>query len=71
MELSRRARRLAWATIAWNVIEAIVALAAGVVAGSIALVGFGLDSTIEVLSRWWSCGSFTVWLRIVNAQRSS
>jgi divalent metal cation (Fe/Co/Zn/Cd) transporter len=50
MELSRRARRLAWVTIAWNVVEAIVALAAGVVAGSIALVGFGLDSTVEVLS---------------------
>jgi divalent metal cation (Fe/Co/Zn/Cd) transporter len=50
MQLSRRTRRLAWATIAWNVIEAIVALATGVVAGSIALVGFGLDATVEVIS---------------------
>jgi divalent metal cation (Fe/Co/Zn/Cd) transporter len=41
---------LAWATIAWNVVEAIVAIAAGTAAGSIALVGFGLDSTVEVLS---------------------
>jgi divalent metal cation (Fe/Co/Zn/Cd) transporter len=41
---------LAWATIAWNVIEAIVAIAAGTAASSIALVGFGLDSTVEVLS---------------------
>jgi divalent metal cation (Fe/Co/Zn/Cd) transporter len=48
--LSRRARRLAWATIGWNVIEAIVAILAGTAAGSIALVGFGLDSTVEVLS---------------------
>ena len=39
---------LAWATIAWNSIEAIVALASGAVAGSIALVGFGLNSIVEV-----------------------
>ncbi len=48
--LSRRARHLAWATIAWNVIEAVVAITAGAAASSIALVGFGLDSTVEVLS---------------------
>jgi divalent metal cation (Fe/Co/Zn/Cd) transporter len=46
----RRAVRLAWLTIAWNVVEAIVAIAAGTAAGSIALVGFGLDSTVEVMS---------------------
>lgn len=48
--LSRRARRLAWATIVWNVIEAIVAISAGSAASSIALIGFGLDSTVEVMS---------------------
>jgi divalent metal cation (Fe/Co/Zn/Cd) transporter len=48
--LERRAVRLAWATIAWNVVEAVVALAAGMAAGSVALVGFGLDSTVEVMS---------------------
>ncbi|MEO5974422.1 MAG: hypothetical protein ABIQ38_04365 [Ilumatobacteraceae bacterium] len=48
--LSLRARRLAWGTIAWNVIEAIVAIAAGSAASSIALIGFGLDSTVEVMS---------------------
>ncbi len=37
-------------TVGWNVIEGIVAIAAGVVAGSIALVGFGIDSYIEVAS---------------------
>ena len=37
-------------TVGWNVIEGIVAIAAGVIAGSIALVGFGLDSYIEVAS---------------------
>lgn len=46
--LVRRARLLAWATIIWNVIEAVVAIAAGSAAGSLALVGFGVDSTIEV-----------------------
>jgi divalent metal cation (Fe/Co/Zn/Cd) transporter len=47
---ARRAVRLAWLTIAWNVVEAVVAIAAGTAAGSIALVGFGLDSTVEVMS---------------------
>lgn len=42
--------RLEYFTIAWNSLEAIVAIGAGVIAGSIALVGFGLDSVIEVLS---------------------
>jgi divalent metal cation (Fe/Co/Zn/Cd) transporter len=46
----RTALGLAWATIAWNTVEAVVAIVAGAVASSIALVGFGLDSTVEVLS---------------------
>ena len=46
----RRAVRLAWATIAWNAVEAVVAIVAGSAASSIALVGFGLDSTVEVMS---------------------
>ena len=46
----RIARWLAWATIAWNTVEAVVAIAAGAAASSIALIGFGLDSTVEVLS---------------------
>ena len=37
-------------TVGWNVLEGIIAIAAGVIAGSIALVGFGLDSYIEVAS---------------------
>lgn len=48
--LNRRIRALAIATIAYNVIEAAVALAAGTGASSTALIGFGLDSVIEVLS---------------------
>ena len=46
--LARLALWLAGLTIAWNVIEAVVAISAGIAAGSIALVGFGFDSTIEV-----------------------
>lgn len=48
--LRRWAVTLAWFTVAWNAVEAVVALAAGAAADSSALVGFGLDSTIEVSS---------------------
>jgi divalent metal cation (Fe/Co/Zn/Cd) transporter len=43
-----RARRLNALTIGWNVVEAAVALSAGVAAGSLSLVAFGLDSCVEV-----------------------
>ena len=46
----KRAARLAWATVSWNVVEVVVAIVAGTAASSIALVGFGLDSTLEVMS---------------------
>src|SRR5579863_4923026 len=45
-----RGRRLEYLTIAWNSFEALVALASGIVAGSVALVGFGMDSVIETAS---------------------
>jgi divalent metal cation (Fe/Co/Zn/Cd) transporter len=48
--LTRRVRLLVGATITYNVIEAIIAIAAGTVASSTALIGFGLDSVIEVAS---------------------
>ncbi|MDO5094725.1 MAG: cation transporter [Propionibacteriaceae bacterium] len=48
--LRRRIRLVVAITIAWNVIEAVIALAAGGVASSAALIGFGLDSLVEVLS---------------------
>lgn len=48
--LRQRAIRLEYFTIAWNLVEAAVALIAGVLASSIALVGFGLDSIIETAS---------------------
>lgn len=46
----RTALVLAWATIAWNSLEAIIAIVSGAEAGSIALVGFGLNSIVEVSS---------------------
>jgi divalent metal cation (Fe/Co/Zn/Cd) transporter len=46
----RRGRRLEYFTIVWNGLEGLVAVIAGVVAGSISLVGFGIDSFIEVTS---------------------
>ena len=46
--LRRRAQLLVWATIAWNTVEAVVAVGAGAAASSGALVAFGLDSTVEV-----------------------
>ena len=50
----RNLRRWAWAltalTIGWNSLEAVIAIVSGVIAGSIALVGFGLDSVVEVSS---------------------
>jgi divalent metal cation (Fe/Co/Zn/Cd) transporter len=52
----QRGRRLEYLTLAWNSLEAVAAIAAGLFAGSIALVGFGLDSVIECFS-----GSVLLW----------
>jgi divalent metal cation (Fe/Co/Zn/Cd) transporter len=49
-QLGRRAQLLAAASVGYNLIEAVIAITAGLVAGSIALVGFGLDSVVEVSS---------------------
>jgi divalent metal cation (Fe/Co/Zn/Cd) transporter len=45
--LARRARLLSWLSLAWMTVEGAVAITAGLVASSIALIGFGLDSAIE------------------------
>jgi divalent metal cation (Fe/Co/Zn/Cd) transporter len=55
--LERRARILAWGGIGYHVVEFAVALAAGLLAGSIALIGFGADSLIEALA-----GFVVLWL---------
>ena len=46
-QLAGRVKLLSWLSLAWMTVEGAVALAAGIVAGSIALVGFGLDSVVE------------------------
>ena len=57
ISLHRRALWLEYITVGWNVVEAVVAIGAGVIAGSVALIGFGADSAIEVISAvgllWW------------------
>ncbi len=55
--LERRARLLAWGGIAWHIVEFAIAIAAGIAAGSIALIGFGADSLIEAFA-----GIVVVWL---------
>jgi len=47
---ARRGQRLEYFTIAWNTLEGLLSVIAGALAGSIALVGFGIDSFIEVTS---------------------
>lgn len=46
----RRGKRLEYFTITWNCLEGLIGIGAGLLAGSISLVGFGLDSVIEVTS---------------------
>jgi divalent metal cation (Fe/Co/Zn/Cd) transporter len=58
----RRGRRLEYITIVWNSLEGIIAIGAGAIAGSIALVGFGIDSVIEV-----SSGAIILW-RLVSGE---
>ena len=55
--LERRALQLAWLGISWHFIEFVIAIVAGVAAGSIALIGFGADSLIEAIA-----GFVVVWL---------
>jgi cation diffusion facilitator family transporter len=48
--LLRRGVTLEYATVAWNVVEGVIAVAAGLVASSVALIGFGVDSFVETAS---------------------
>ena len=61
--LIREAFLLEWATAIWMVIEAAVAIAAGVIAGSISLLAFGIDSVIELASAGVLIWRLTVELR--------
>ena len=63
-DAERRGRLLAYLTIIWNSLEGIIAVAAGIAAGSIALVGFGVDSVIEV-----SSGAIILWRLAAGEER--
>jgi len=60
--LARRGQRFEYFTIAWNTVEGLIAVGAGMLAGSISLVGFGVDSFIEVTS-----GSAVLWRMSMDA----
>jgi divalent metal cation (Fe/Co/Zn/Cd) transporter len=60
--VARRGKQLEYFTIAWNSLEGLVALFAGALAGSISLVGFGIDSFIEVTS-----GGVLLWRMSIDA----
>jgi Predicted Co/Zn/Cd cation transporters len=49
-DLVRRGQRLSWLTLGYNSVEGFIAIGAGLLAGSIALVGFGFDSAIELVA---------------------
>lgn len=54
--LLARGLRLEYLTVGWNVVEGVIAIGAGIAAGSIALIGFGVDSFVESIS-----GSVLIW----------
>ena len=63
--LVRRGRRLEYFTVVYNSLEGLIAVVAGLIAGSIALVGFGFDSLIEVTS-----GAALIWRLHSDADES-
>ena len=63
---AERGKRLEHFTIAWNSLEGLVVLIAGALAGSISLVGFGIDSFIEVTS-----GATLLWRMTVDAEEQT
>jgi divalent metal cation (Fe/Co/Zn/Cd) transporter len=60
-ELARRVKLLSWLSLGWMTVEGAVAITAGVIAGSIALIGFGLDSVVEGLASVIIIWRFTGW----------
>ena len=67
LRLARRAKLLSWVSLGYMALEGLVAVAAGVVAGSIALVGFGIDSAIEGFASVVIVWRFTGWRALSDA----
>jgi divalent metal cation (Fe/Co/Zn/Cd) transporter len=63
-DLLHRALRLEWLTVGWNVLEGLIAVAAALAAGSVALLGFGIDSFVESAS-----GGILIW-RLLAEKRA-
>ncbi len=63
-DMLRRGQMLEYFTIGWNSLEAVVAISFGIVAGSVALVGFGVDSVIES-----SSGAILLWRLFAGEER--
>jgi divalent metal cation (Fe/Co/Zn/Cd) transporter len=61
-----RALRLEYLTVGWNVVEGVVAVAAALAAGSVALMGFGIDSFVECAS-----GSVLIWRLLAERRHAS
>lgn len=61
---TRCGRKLEFFTVGWNSLEAVIAIGAGIFAGSVALVGFGVDSVIESLS-----GAVLLWRLFAGEHR--
>ncbi len=61
LRLARRAKLLSWVSLAYMAVEGIVAIVAGIVASSIALIGFGIDSAIEGFASVVIVWRFTGW----------
>jgi divalent metal cation (Fe/Co/Zn/Cd) transporter len=64
--VSQKGQRLEYFTIIWNLLEGLVAIIAGAIAGSISLVGFGVDSFIEVTS-----GATLLWRMAVDSEEQT
>jgi cation diffusion facilitator family transporter len=63
--LVRRGLRLEYLTVGWNILEGLIAIAAGVLSGSITLIAFGVDSFVETIS-----GAVLIW-RLRTEERGS
>jgi divalent metal cation (Fe/Co/Zn/Cd) transporter len=67
LSLARRAKLLSWVSLGYMALEGLVAVAAGIAAGSIALIGFGIDSAIEGFASVVIVWRFSGWRTLSHA----